>query len=75
MANNWPLVRIEELQASEKGAIAIGPFGSRIKSDCYIEQGIPVIRGTNISNGPNFEGEFVFISENKADTLGSSNVY
>ena len=63
------------MQAPEPGSIAIGPFGSRMKSDCYVEDGIPVIRGTNITGGPTFDGEFVYITEEKADTLGSSNVY
>lgn len=75
MGSEWPVVRIEDIQAKEKGAIAIGPFGSRLKSDCYVRSGIPVIRGTNITGGPTFEGQFVYISEEKADTLGSSNVY
>ena len=75
MQNEWPLVRIGDIQADKKGAIAIGPFGSRLRSDNYVESGIPVIRGTNISGGPSFEGDFVYITEEKADTLGSSNVY
>ncbi len=75
MSSDWSLVKIDDLKADEKGAIAIGPFGSRMKSDCYVESGIPVIRGTNITGGANFEGDFVYITEEKADTLGSSNVY
>ncbi|WP_067582015.1 restriction endonuclease subunit S [Endozoicomonas ascidiicola] len=75
MVSEWSVVRIEDIQASVKGAIAIGPFGSRLKSENYVEEGIPVIRGTNITGGPTFEGNFVYITEEKADTLGSSNVY
>lgn len=75
MSSKWPLVTIDALKAPTKGAIAIGPFGSRMKSDSYVETGIPVIRGTNITKGPNFEGEFVHISKEMADTLGSCNVY
>ncbi|GLS26594.1 restriction endonuclease subunit S [Marinibactrum halimedae] len=75
MASDWPLVTIDEIKADSKGSIAIGPFGSRMKSDCYVDEGIPVIRGTNITGGPTFEGDFVYITEEKADTLGSSNVY
>ena len=73
--SDWPLVSIDEIKADSKGSIAIGPFGSRMKSDCYVEEGIPVIRGTNITGGPTFAGVFVYITEEKADTLGSSNVY
>ncbi|NWH03680.1 restriction endonuclease subunit S [Desulfobacter latus] len=75
MENEWIITKIDDLKADSKGSIAIGPFGSRMKSDCYVDSGIPVIRGTNITGGPNFEGEFVYITEEKADTLGSSNVY
>ena len=75
MSCNWPLVKIDDLKANTKGSIAIGPFGSRMKSDCYVDEGIPVIRGTNITEGLDFKGEFVFITEEKADELGSCNVY
>ena len=75
MGSNWAKVTIESIQANQKGAIAIGPFGSRLKSDSYVDSGIPVIRGTNLTDGATFTGEFVFISQEKADSLGSSNVY
>lgn len=75
MGSNWPLVRIEDIYADKKGAIAIGPFGSRMKSDCYVEAGVPVIRGTNLGESPMFKNEFVYISEKKADSLGSCNVF
>lgn len=75
MGSNWAKVSIESIQANQQGAIAIGPFGSRLKSDNYVESGIPVIRGTNLTDGATFTGDFVYISQEKADTLGSSNVY
>jgi len=73
--SGWPIVTIDSIKADSKGSIAIGPFGSRMKSNCYVNDGIPVIRGTNITGGPTFEGDLVYITEDKADTLGSSNVY
>lgn len=75
MSADWNSISIDEIKSDAKGAIAIGPFGSRMKSDCYVNDGIPVIRGTNITGGPTFEGEFVFITKEKADELGSCNVY
>ena len=75
MGSEWQRVSVEEIRAKSKGAIAIGPFGSRMKSDRYVESGVPVIRGTNITGGPTFEGDFVFVSEGMADSLGSCNVY
>ena len=75
MRANWPVVTIESIKSAKKGSIAIGPFGSRMKRDCYVNNGIPVIRGTNITGGSKFVGDFVFITKEKSDTLGSSNVY
>ncbi|MFA0347259.1 restriction endonuclease subunit S [Vibrio sp. 10N.222.55.C6] len=75
MGSNWAKVSIESIKANEKGSIAIGPFGSRLKSDNYVSDGIPVIRGTNVTAGPTFKGDFVYITEDKADSLGACNVY
>jgi type I restriction enzyme S subunit len=74
MSSDWPLISIDEIKADSKSAIAIGPFGSNMKSDCYVNEGVPVIRGTNITGGPTFQGEFVHITQELADKLKSSNV-
>ncbi|WGL16274.1 restriction endonuclease subunit S [Microbulbifer bruguierae] len=66
---------IDDIKANSKNAIAIGPFGSRMKSDCYVESGVAVIRGTNLSTDPEFVGDFVYITEEKADELVGCNVY
>jgi type I restriction enzyme S subunit len=73
--NSYQTKTIEELKSDNKSAIAIGPFGSRMKSDCYVERGIPVIRGTNLTGTIGFTGEFVYIRKELADQLTSSNVY
>lgn len=75
MPSGWINVSIDDLRGNNKTAIAIGPFGSRMKSDCYVEFGVPVIRGTNLTGGRAFEGEFVYISEEKANELGGANVF
>ena len=28
--------------------IAMGPFGSNIKVDCFVDKGIPVLNGSNL---------------------------
>jgi len=71
----WPSVRVEEIAADGRSAIAIGPFGSRMKADCYSAVGVPVIRGMNISQGRGFVGDFVFIPDELADTMLACNVY
>jgi len=51
--------------------IAMGPFGSNLKVDSFIETGVPVIKGGNLSE--NFVGgSFSFVSEEKATSLRRS---
>ena len=71
-SNGWELKTIEELKAPTNGAISIGPFGSRMKSDCYVPSGVPVIRGTNISDTRALIGEMVCITPKLADQLGNA---
>lgn len=62
----WALKPLGSLAASDDGAIAIGPFGSSMKSDVYVPEGVPVIRGTNLDGQPGFRGSFVFVDEEVA---------
>ena len=54
---------------------AMGPFGSNIKAENFQESGVPVIRGKNLNFFKYVDGDFVFLSEEKADQLKSSNCY
>ena len=71
----WPIKTMDELKAEDGKAIAIGPFGSKMKSSCYVASGVPVIRGTNISDTKALSGNFVYVTEKKADELQSSCVF
>jgi type I restriction enzyme S subunit len=75
LPRGWQFRTVGEIAADTPRGIAIGPFGSRMKADCYVSRGVPVIRGNNISDTKTLVGEFVFISEEKADELASCNVY
>ncbi len=55
--------------------IAMGPFGSNIKTDNFISKGVPVIRGSNLNEGGFEEERFVYISEEKAQSLKRSLAY
>ena len=54
---------------------AIGPFGSRMKSDAYTESGVPVIRGTNLTGGKVLSGNWVYVSDKTADNLSNCCVF
>ncbi|MGI8437419.1 MAG: restriction endonuclease subunit S [Chthoniobacterales bacterium] len=73
--NGWTLKSINELKAPTNGAIAIGPFGSRMKSNCYVPTGVEVIRGTNISDTRVLIGDMVCIAPQLADQLGNAIVH
>ncbi len=80
----------DSLEASELGAIpsawevvnlgscslriAMGPFGSDIKTDNFVDAGVPVIRGGNLTSGF-VDDNFVFLSEAKADQLRNANAF
>ncbi len=74
MCSEWSEYSIDEIKADTPNSIAIGPFGSRMKADCYVESGVSVIRGTNLTSGREFSGEFVFITPEKAHELGGANL-
>src|SRR5438876_11253019 len=75
MVADWPTKSLDELKARKTGAIAIGPFGSRMKSDCYVPTGVPVIRGNNIGDTRELIGDLVYITPEKADELGNAVVH
>ena len=72
--SEWPIVKLEEVSSDQPGSIAIGPFGSRMKSDVYTPSGVPVIRGTNISTSRAWRNEWVYVSDDFADRLPNCNV-
>ena len=42
-----------------------GPFGSSLVSRDYVDDGVPVIRGANMGDGPWLGGDFVYVSQEK----------
>ncbi len=74
MASEWPEAALGELCSRTPSAIAIGPFGSRMKADRYVERGVRVIRGTNISETRAWKGDWVYVSEETADSMPNCNV-
>ena len=48
---NWPKVQLQAIALPEKGAIVSGPFGSNISAKYFVEEGVPVIRGNNLTKG------------------------
>ena len=53
--------------------ISMGPFGSDIKVDNYISEGVPVLNGSNLEGTKLNENSFNYVSEEKAITLKKAN--
>lgn len=75
MANKWNDVPIEEVKDPSAYSIAMGPFGSNIKTDNFVLSGVPIIRGVNLNADRFLDDSFVFLTEEKADELRSANAY
>ena len=71
----WSTFLLGELGAPSKHAFATGPFGSSISKKFFLDEGIPVIRGSNLSTEIevtlNEEG-LVFVDEEKAQKFSRS---
>ena len=63
--------RLEDICLPEKGSIISGPFGSNISSKYFVESGVPVIRGNNLSLSYDkfYDKGFVYVTKQKADEL------
>lgn len=66
----WRAVRIEDV--SER--IAMGPFGSFIKVETFVETGVPVISGQHLCGFMLEDSVFNFISEEHAQRLARAEV-
>jgi type I restriction enzyme, S subunit len=72
MGADWITCTVGDISAPSRNALVGGPFGSDLVSRDYLLSGVPVIRGANMSHGRWVDGDFVFVSPEKADSLSSN---
>ena len=53
--------------------VAMGPFGSNIKTDCFVDSGVPVLNGNNIDGFVLNESSYRYVTQEKANELKNSN--
>ncbi|MFM6250439.1 MAG: hypothetical protein ACKPEQ_15045, partial [Dolichospermum sp.] len=53
--------------------ISMGPFGSDIKVDNYVNSGVPVLNGANVSGVKLIEDSFNYVTIEKAKSLKKAN--
>ncbi len=66
--DNWDTARVDEIKSPEPSSCVAGPFGSNISSKYFVDDGVPVIRGGNLSDDltPFVSDGFVFVSAERA---------
>ena len=73
---SWPLATVESIKAESRHSLVGGPFGSDLTTLDYVDEGIPVIRGSNLPSDREFLDEgFVFVREQKAAALLANAAY
>lgn len=73
--SGWRKTTIEELAAPMKAALATGPFGSAVSSKNFRTSGIPMLRGSNLSEDVGIrlsENDVVFLDPELAATFSRS---
>lgn len=70
----WQRSRFDELASTDRWAFSIGPFGSKVTTGDYQEDGVPFIRGVNLARGIFVDEDFVFVTHEKANEIESAGV-
>lgn len=71
----WSLCNIASIAAKEKYAITDGPFGSDMKTDDYVDNGVPIIQLNNITPNQHKLNKIKFVSEEKAYHLKKHTIF
>jgi type I restriction enzyme S subunit len=71
LPHGWCWATLGEVADPKGRAIVSGPFGSNIGTKFFVEKGVPVIRGNNLTTDMRrfLDEGFVFVTESKADEL------
>lgn len=73
---SWTTVPMNALKAPGNYTFVGGPFGSELTTKDYVDEGVPVIRGNNLSKYGKFhDDDFVFVTDEKAVSLRSNTAY
>jgi type I restriction enzyme, S subunit len=64
----WISYSVDDIKANERNSCVAGPFGSKISSKYFVQEGVPVIRGNNLRGDlSRFVADgFVYVSEERA---------
>ena len=74
MASEWSQATLGSIAINQGYGLVDGPFGSNLPASLYTDEGVPVIRGSNLALGTSrfWAHEFVFVSWDTAKRLARS---
>ena len=67
----WEIERVEDIAS----AIGMGPFGSNIKVETFVDSGVPIINGQHLAETLLSFGKYKYITEQHASKLHKSLVH
>ena len=75
--SKFKITTLGAIAKKDKHAMVDGPFGSNLPASAYVSDGIPIIRGSNLSLGKERfnSDEYAFVSEETAQRLSRSFCY
>jgi type I restriction enzyme, S subunit len=65
MSFEWPIRKIQDI--AER--VGMGPFGSSIKVETFVDDGVPIISGSHLHDISLTENSFRYITPKHADKL------
>lgn len=71
-SKDWNTLSVTQIASPQKNALVGGPFGSDLVSRDYVPEGVPVIRGANMGKGRWISGDFVYVTDEKANALSAN---
>jgi len=73
-SKRFDTVELEEIARDVPHALSSGPFGSNLTSVDYVTEGVPILRGLNVTGGRLDLDDLVYVTEAKATELTRSEV-
>jgi type I restriction enzyme, S subunit len=73
--DTWKKITLKEAADHEKYSFTGGPFGSNLKAEHYVDNGVRIIQLQNIGDGHFNDKYKIFTTEDKANELISCNIY
>lgn len=67
----WKHYKMDELIEE----ISMGPFGSDVKREFYVDNGVPILNGSNLQGFKLQEDSFGYLTKEKADSLKKCNAH